>query len=290
MWILITLSSLLLVVAHAVLDCKAIELLSPTNSLTVLPMDFCTTVTSDGVDSSFWYHCDDSGNVVVSSYQTANCEGSATTAELSGVYSDFTVTAYCDKPACEVVISETMMKPSCDAEATTTTATSIIAGFCTGQSSTSVKYTCDGDNVVVTTYSEASDCTGTSSVVSYAAGVIDCMSAGSMAMATKFTCSTASFTGPSAVITDAPTQTVTIVTDSPSVSAAIVTNAPSQPGAIVTDAPSTSDGIVTDAPSQTLTNAPTTSDSGDIQDPSGAVTIQMYNIFVFIVASLYVVM
>eukprot|EP01084_Bolivina_argentea_P199913 341951_1 len=113
---------------------------------------------------------------MISWHWAANCEGSASTVEVSNHswYSNFTVTAaYCEKSACEVVNRVTMSRvtmgnPFYDGETTSTSTikTSMIAGYCMGDrfASTSVKYTCVGDNVLVETYNAAIDCTGTSLV------------------------------------------------------------------------------------------------------------------------------
>eukprot|EP01083_Nonionella_stella_P282652 961806_1 len=197
MWIQTALSSLLLVLSRASVDCKAVEI--ETAGLSVLyPMDSCTTTTTiangESIYSGLVYWCDGS-DPVVSAYNQANCGGSAlSTTKLSDANAGATITAYCDKSACEVITFGTVIKSTCAGQATMVSEVAWISDYCfSTYGSVSTKYTCSGDDVIISTYA-SSDCTGTSSDMSYAnTGLEECSELQGIATATQVTCGMASF-------------------------------------------------------------------------------------------------
>eukprot|EP01083_Nonionella_stella_P098202 276077_1 len=205
MWIQSALSCLLLVILRAELDCKGIEItdyISWLNSTRtrVIPMDVCIgwiETANDGTITGYStsYHCY-GGEPVVSEYYTSNCAGTPAKIHLlSDLYSDQEITAYCDKPACNVVIYGVVTLTACDQEPTGITESGIIADYCTEFAEMGTQYTCSGDNVVLKTYTDE-NCTGEFTEVTYVDGAIECTEYTSGAHATKITCSVASFSAP----------------------------------------------------------------------------------------------
>eukprot|EP01084_Bolivina_argentea_P297233 512051_1 len=208
MWIQSALSCLLLVVLRAELDCKGIEI-ALQSGIVAMPMDVCRRVpeTTTTAGYSTANHCYD-GKPVAAMYHNSNCTGTPEIYSLSDDDSDQPdeesdvdsdidegFTAYCDKPACNVVIYGVVTLTACDQEPTGITESGIIADYCTEFAEMGTQYTCSGDNVVLKTYTDE-NCTGEFTEVTYVDGAIECTEYTSGAHATKITCSVASFSAP----------------------------------------------------------------------------------------------
>jgi len=121
------------IAVHGELTCKGVEYSYNVAGLysfsTAQPIDVChggsTTTGNTTFGYGYWYYCSADGDVWLATYATPDCSGTpASQQEMANYYAayaslGFTMTAYCNLPACEYVTVKSSVSVITDCEADT---------------------------------------------------------------------------------------------------------------------------------------------------------------------------